>query len=53
MSRQNVEHVRAGYEQFARRKTFVSELAAPDFAWDMSHFHDSNVEEALKAVGLA
>ena len=39
MSQENVETVREGYEQFRRRKTFVSELAAPEFAWNMSHFH--------------
>jgi ketosteroid isomerase-like protein len=34
-----VELVRHAYERFRRRKTFAAELAAPDFAWDMSNFH--------------
>jgi ketosteroid isomerase-like protein len=39
MSQENVEIVRRGYEQFASTGRFVIEIAAPDFVWDMSHFH--------------
>jgi ketosteroid isomerase-like protein len=39
MSRENLEIVRRGYEQFRATGQFVAELATPDFAWDMSHFH--------------
>ena len=39
MSQENVENVRAGYEQFASTGHFVAENATPDFVWDMSHFH--------------
>ena len=50
MSRENVEIVREGYEQFRRRKTFVSELAAPEFAWDMSHFHGWPEQQVYEGV---
>jgi uncharacterized protein len=53
MSRQNVELVRRGYEQFATRKAFVSELAAPDFAWDMSHFHGWPEQQVYEGVAGA
>jgi ketosteroid isomerase-like protein len=35
----NLEIVRDGYERFAATGRFDAELATPDFAWDMSHFH--------------
>jgi ketosteroid isomerase-like protein len=38
MSRENVEIVRAGYEQFATTGQLAAELVTPDFAWDMSNF---------------
>ena len=39
MSRENVETVRAGYEQFAITGQFDAKGVAPSFVWDMSHFH--------------
>jgi ketosteroid isomerase-like protein len=39
VSRENVEIVRTGYEQFAITGRFEEDLAASDFVWDMSHFH--------------
>jgi ketosteroid isomerase-like protein len=45
-----VEIVRRGYQQFRRRKTFVSELTAPDFAWDMSHFHGWPEQQVYEGV---
>jgi ketosteroid isomerase-like protein len=39
MSLKNVESIRRAYEQFIATKRFVSEIAAPDFVWDMSNFH--------------
>ena len=50
MSQENVETVREGYEQFRRRKTFVSELAAPEFAWNMSHFHGWPEQQVYEGV---
>ena len=50
MSRENVEIVREGYEQFRRNKTFVSELAAPEFAWDMSHFQGWPEQQVYEGV---
>jgi ketosteroid isomerase-like protein len=50
VSQQNVEIVRSGYEQFRMRKTFVSELAAPEFAWDMSHFHGWPEQQVYEGV---
>jgi ketosteroid isomerase-like protein len=50
VSRENVEIVRGGYEQFGRRKTFVAELAAPEFAWDMSHFHGWPEQQVYEGV---
>ena len=35
----NVEIVRDAYERFRASRRVVAELAAPDFVWDMSHFH--------------
>jgi ketosteroid isomerase-like protein len=39
VSEENVEVVRRGYEIFAATGELAAELAADDFAWDMSHFH--------------
>ncbi len=39
MSRENVERVREGYEQFAATGEFPSDQATDDFVWDMSNFH--------------
>ncbi len=39
MSQENVEIVRGGYEQFATTGQFVTDIATPDFVWDMSSFH--------------
>lgn len=39
MSQENVEIVRRGYETFAATGEFVEDIAWPEFAWDMSHFH--------------
>jgi ketosteroid isomerase-like protein len=50
VSQENVEIVREGYEQFSRRKTFVAELAAPDFTWDMSHFHGWPEQQVYQGV---
>jgi ketosteroid isomerase-like protein len=36
---QNLEIVRDAYERFRVTGRFVAELAAPEFVWDMSHFH--------------
>jgi ketosteroid isomerase-like protein len=50
MSHQNVEIVRRGYEEFFRTGTLVRELAAPDFAWDMSHFHGWPEQQVYEGV---
>jgi ketosteroid isomerase-like protein len=39
MSRENVEVVRRGYEQFSATGEVLPEISAPEFVWDMSHFH--------------
>jgi ketosteroid isomerase-like protein len=36
---QNVEIVRDAYQRFRASGRVVAELAAPEFVWDMSHFH--------------
>lgn len=48
MSRENVEIVRIGYEQFAITGRFEADLLAPDFVWDMAHF-DGWPEQAVYA----
>jgi len=45
-----VELVRRGYEQFSRSKTLAVEHAAPDFAWDMSHFHGWPEQQVYEGV---
>lgn len=40
MSAENVEIVRAGYEEFLATGQLVERLAAPGFVWDMSTFHN-------------
>jgi ketosteroid isomerase-like protein len=39
VSKENVEIVRQGFEEFAATGEFAAELSADDFVWDMSHFH--------------
>jgi ketosteroid isomerase-like protein len=39
MSQENVEIVRGGFERFAKSGELTVEILAPDFVWDMSHFH--------------
>ena len=47
---QNVEIVRDGYERFRATGRFVAELAAPEFAWDMSHFHGWPEDQVYEGV---
>jgi ketosteroid isomerase-like protein len=39
VSQENVEALRDAYEWVRVKGTFPAHLAAPDFVWDMSHFH--------------
>jgi uncharacterized protein len=50
MSRENVEIVRGGYEQFRARGMLVAEIATPDFIWDMSHFHGWPEQQVYEGV---
>jgi ketosteroid isomerase-like protein len=50
MSRENVEIVRRGYEEFARSRAFVADLATPDFVWDMTHFHGWPEQQVYEGV---
>jgi ketosteroid isomerase-like protein len=47
---ENVEIVRDGYERFRATGRFVAELAAPEFAWDMSHFHGWPEDQVYEGV---
>lgn len=50
MSRESLEVVRRGYEEFARSGAFVADLAAPEFAWDMTHFHGWPEQQVYEGV---
>jgi ketosteroid isomerase-like protein len=50
MSQENVEIVQRGYEQFQARGMFVAEIAAPDFIWNMSHFHGWPEQQVYEGV---
>jgi len=39
MSQEQVDLVRSGYGQFAITGRFEADIIAPNFVWDMSHFH--------------
>jgi ketosteroid isomerase-like protein len=47
---QNVEIVRDAYERFRATGRFDSELAAPGFVWDMSHFHGWPEDQVYEGV---
>jgi ketosteroid isomerase-like protein len=53
VSEQNVEIVRGGYEQFRATKTFVGDIATPDFVWDMTHFHGWPEEQVYHGIAGA
>jgi ketosteroid isomerase-like protein len=46
----NVEIVREGYARFRARGMFARELTAPDFIWDMSHFHGWPEQQVYEGV---
>jgi ketosteroid isomerase-like protein len=50
VSRENVEIVQRGYEQFAATRRFVAELAGPDFVWDMSNFRGWPEQQTYEGV---
>jgi ketosteroid isomerase-like protein len=57
MSQQNVEIVRRGYAYRQERGDFLTEVLAPDYVWDMSHFRGwpeqqiyEGVEEARRFI---
>jgi ketosteroid isomerase-like protein len=47
---QNVEIVRDAYERFRATGRLDSELAAPEFVWDMSHFHGWPEDQVYEGV---
>ena len=53
MSQENVESIRHAYELFTATKRFVSEIAAPDFVWDMSNFHDWPEQQLYEGIAGA
>jgi ketosteroid isomerase-like protein len=53
MSRENVEIVRAAYEQFAITGRLAAEISTPDFAWDMSNFHGWPEQQVYEGVAGA
>ena len=46
----NAEIVRSGYEHFAATGDMHSEIAAPDFVWDMSHFSGWPEEQTYDGI---
>ena len=53
MSRENVELVRLGYEDFAATGRFRADITAPDFVWDMSHFRGWPEEQTYAGIAGA
>ncbi len=53
MSQENIEILRGGYEWFRLKKKFPAHLAAPDFTWDMSHFHGWPEQQVYQGVAGA
>jgi ketosteroid isomerase-like protein len=49
----NVDIVRDAYERFRASGQVLAELAAPEFVWDMSHFHGWPEEQVYEGVGGA
>ena len=47
---QNVEIVRGAYERFRATGRLDPELAAPEFVWDMSHFHGWPEDQVYEGV---
>jgi ketosteroid isomerase-like protein len=47
---QNVEIVRGAYERFRVTGRLDAELAAPEFVWDMSHFHGWPEDQVYEGV---
>jgi ketosteroid isomerase-like protein len=50
ISKQNVDVVRGGYEQFASTGQFVEEIVTTDFVWDMSNFHGWPEQQVYEGV---
>ena len=46
----NAEIVRSGYEHFAATGDMHSEIVAPDFVWDMSHFSGWPEEQTYDGI---
>jgi ketosteroid isomerase-like protein len=46
----NVDIVRDAYEGFRASGQLLAELAAPEFVWDMSHFHGWPEEQVYEGV---
>jgi ketosteroid isomerase-like protein len=46
----NVDIVRDAYERFRASGQVLAELAAPEFVWDMSHFHGWPEEQVYEGV---
>jgi ketosteroid isomerase-like protein len=47
---QNVDIVRDAYERFRASGELIPELAAPEFVWDMSHFHGWPEDQVYEGV---
>ena len=50
VSRENVEIVQRGYEQFAATGELVEEIVTPDFVWDMSNFDGWPEQQVYEGV---
>ena len=50
MSQENVEVVRGGYQRFRTTGQFDTEIATPDFVWDMSNFHGWPEQQVYEGV---
>jgi ketosteroid isomerase-like protein len=46
----NVDIVRDAYERFRASGQVLAELAAPEFVWDMSHFHGWPEDQVYEGV---
>jgi ketosteroid isomerase-like protein len=53
MSEENVQIVRRGYSEFLKTGTFVREMYASDFVWDMSHYDGWPEQQVYQGVEAA
>jgi ketosteroid isomerase-like protein len=45
-----VEIVRWGFEEFFKRRALIPEITAPEFVWDMSHFHGWPEQQVYEGI---